>query len=157
MLEKSWSEVSVTTIENCFRKTGFSFGSFVEESIECQDINWNHITNNLKISGLQFDDFVTADNNVVSGQLFGQNYDINNSVEETIDSEDTDIYDMDSEETETTVKLIDGLNSLSGLRRCLYQTSEDIEPYLEMVDKIETFVYKTISHKKQSKITDYFH
>ena len=79
------------------------------------------------------------------------------SVEETIDYEDTDIYDMDSEETETRVKIIDGLNSLSVLRRCLYQTFEDIEPYLEMVDKIESFVYKTMSHKKQSKITDYFH
>ena len=80
MLEKSWSEVSVTTIENCFRKTGFSFGSIVEESIECQDINWSQMTNNLEISGLQLDDLVTADNNVVSGQQFGQNYDINRSI-----------------------------------------------------------------------------
>ena len=157
MLEKSWSEVSVTTIENCFRKCGFSLGSIVDETNKSLAIDWHEITNNLDIHDLQFEDFVTADDNVVSTQPFGQIIDTSDNVEEVYDSDQTDIYETNTEEVETTVKLIDGLNSVSVLRKCLYQSSGDIEPYLEMIDKIENFVFKSMSHKKQSKITDYFH
>ena len=156
MLNKSWAEVKVTTIQNCFTKSGFSSDSAVEETDETQDIIWTEITANLGLSGLPFEDYVSADNSIVSSEALNQNNQLIEIQEDINSSEDTDVYDIEEEE-EPPVKLIDGLNSIFVLRKYLYQSSGDIESHLKMVDEIENFVFQSMSQRKQSKITDYFH
>ena len=157
MLNKSWSEVRTETIENCFKKCGFSSDATSDiNSLETPEIGWDSITESLGVTGLEFQDFVTADDDITN-ELISQTTEVTEQSDNTLDFDDTDIYVIDSEEPESTVKLIDGINSISVLRKCLYQSEGDIDSYLEMIDEIENFVFKSMSNQKQTKITDYFH
>ena len=155
MLKKSWDEVSTETIKNCFRRSGFGY----EPPFDCNEeveyhSNWNELSEKMSIN-IDFDEYVSVDDDIITSEKIyslpgtsAQNFD---------DSEDTEIdADINEEITEEPVKLIEAMNAISTLRWFHYQSNEEIEKSLELIDKIVENVFKLKSNAKQSKITDYF-
>jgi len=48
------------------------------------------------------------------------------------------------------------MNAVTILSKFLYQSDEDMQTSLHMIHKIETKLFNSKLHSKQSKITDYF-
>jgi hypothetical protein len=76
-------------------------------------------------------------------------------IHEVEDSEETDEYEFDLQESEEPVKMIETLNAISTLRKYITQ-SDGMDSCYGLLDKIESDIHSyRIKNLKQKKITDY--
>jgi hypothetical protein len=128
---------------------------------EIEDINvWDELTTGLNIRGANFSDYVDVDNEISICEISVMQTDeeVNESqilVLEVEDSEETDEYEIDSQESEEPVKMIETLTAISTLRKYTTQ-SDKMESIHALLDKIESDIHNfRIKNLKQKKITDY--
>ena len=110
----------------------------------------------MTIEGMNFSEYVSIDDGITTSEFEPIIANITETVEEVVDSDETEAYDLDSNDSEEIVKSIEAMTAISTLRRYLYQTDGDIDNSLQMLDKIEKNIFKTMSNTKQSKINGYF-
>ena len=162
MLNNSWNEVTVETIQNCFKKCSIGSSLDSEEDNETivmddntgsQDMEqveecWNELIGEFA-TNLNFDDYVRIDDNVNITEISTTD----SVTEEYIDDDsDDDVMDVDEE----SVSLNDAIDCLTKIRKFLNQNNS-LDESFAMTNKLENNLYKIgFQSKIQSKITDYF-
>jgi hypothetical protein len=80
-LDSSWNDVSLNTIQNCFKKSGFIISnsdnnsvSDIEEDLN-EDINnlWQELGQNLDLGNTSFEEFVNCDDSLITPELCNDN------------------------------------------------------------------------------------
>jgi len=158
MLKQCWNEVTVETITNCFRKSGFNKSLDVSEI--CEEVivfeEWDQLNTQLDGGDMTFEDFVNADNCVTTCEPIPETTIESTQTSNDIQS-DSDIECIDSEETdEEPIKMIEAINALTILRKYMDQTSDGNDSCHYLIDKIETNIYNKPRKTSQSLITNYF-
>lgn len=167
MLTKAWQNVSKTTISNCFKKSGFKI---IEEDvdeptplpIDVAPRDWTKVRDELDLQELEFEDFVTFDDDVaVCGEVTEN--DILSSVglqpqpdeEMEQDDEEADNGEDDQQSSEYTVQ--DARKSLNVLK-CLFTKkdfiSDEVVKCINVLDSTLDTIHMNTG--KQSKINDFF-
>lgn len=170
MSNSAWNELRSEVISNCFTKAGF-----LEENTDNSESNtnvinkesnvnseetdlWNEVCNTFGTNDLSFDDFINADNELVTSETL----DLDQIKQMSFKSNTETIQFSDIEDdSEETIELKNGnfndaLTALSTIKS-YFLLNENLVDNLSLIDKIEDIMYKNhLNSLKQSKITDFF-
>jgi hypothetical protein len=119
---------------------------------------WNEICNTFGTNDLSFDDFINADNELVTSETL----DLDQIKQMSFKSNTETIQVSDIEDdSEETIELKNGnfndaLTALSTIKS-YFLLNENLVDNLSLIDKIEDIMHKNhLNSLKQSKITDFF-
>jgi hypothetical protein len=173
-LNSSWNDVSLNTIQNCFKKSGFIISnsdnnsvSDIEEDLN-EDINnlWQELGQNLDLGNTSFEEFVNCDDSLITSELCNDNSasvsnsencntEINNETEEMeIETENESEHELESEDN--PVSLLDALTGIKQVRKYVAQF-DNLNDVNDLINNLENAIYKTrFNNLRQTVITDYF-
>jgi len=159
IVDKTWRNVTTTTIVNCFRSCGFVldaeeddiFIPIIENTVT--DGEWALITNRYGITEETFENFVEIDEDVaVSGILTDD--DITNSVRGTADVDDVE---EELSEPVPRVSVKKAKAALTLLRTFIEQSSNVDDKVYSALNVVENTIDNSMwKNQTQSKISNYF-
>ncbi|XP_066253470.1 tigger transposable element-derived protein 6-like [Euwallacea similis] len=153
LLSLAWDEVFTQTISNCFRHSGLSktISSNMEFDPEDDIPLAQLIRENRFMNSVNFDDFVSADNNVVREQLADTDL-----VNQELQEETTEDIEDDDTEGETVLTTKEALNCVHTLQQYFLQ-QEDSNEFFSKLYKIDLHLQKIYIKKTflQREITDF--
>lgn len=159
IVDKTWRNVTTTTIVNCFRSCGFVLEAEKDDTLmpiikntDTDDREWARITSRYGIAEETFDDFVEIDNDVaISGILTDD--DITDSVRGT---EDVDDVEEVSSEPVHRVSMKQAAAALILLRTFTVQLSNVDDKVYAALNVVENTIDNSKSQIfSQSKIINY--
>ena len=157
MMDKAWTSVKQTTIQNCFRKSRFNVMEMIEtvESEADTDLQqeWETVNEYFPISQpVSFEDFVNFDNEIAVTGLFSDAEIINNVREATISEDESDDNGKNDNESETAITGREAANALS-IVRSFFERVEGIqnELFSSLVHIENEIDRQVVIHSKQKK------
>lgn len=164
ILSKAWThDVSAKTVENCFKKAGFSTSLSIwveEDDLQLAELkrSWDMLkTSNIIDKEISFDDFVSVDENIVTTEIMND-VDILESVKNPFVEEESENEEnsLDMDEKNPTRREVE--KAFSTIRKS-FQAFENVPEHVFFnLDKCEHFYDNKVnfSHKRQTNITSYF-
>lgn len=154
MCHNAWSQVTETTIANCFRKAGFiknGVPAVVQEENLPPPEAWDD-----NIAGISFEEFVNLDENVeVCGELSDK--DILSEVSNKMSAEDDNIEEDKEEEQAPIPSSTEALSHLSEFRRYIEGQTNVSETVFRSLNILENFAkLKKQNSCKQVDISKFF-
>ena len=156
-LLNAWNNVKESAIQNCFRKAHFFKEKLIQTTeIEHVDDSFE-ILKELGIDSSSFEEFVSADDGIVTTEpLNDLTIEPNDNSDTEIDSEieNSDSEDCNDLNVPSFVELFD---SIEKIKLYVMQTGISVD-IVGQLEKFEDLVLeKRVKDKYQSKITDFFH
>lgn len=147
-IKNAWSQVSATTIQNCFRKCGF-VNELIECNIHVEDIEYfigNHMSQN------DFLNFTDIDKNELCYGIL-EDHEILTEICSNTNEEDNFEEENADETTDRVISKKEALISLDVLRTFMEQSNIK----LTSINLVEDEILKmTVSKYKQLKISNFF-
>lgn len=161
MCNSAWSQVTQTTIANCFRKGGFTHNNGEEQNeVSAETLpavgNWEDV---LHDAGVSYEDFVNLDENlVVCGELTDAEIlaDVigNRNDSAASSNEEEEQPDLQRKPIPTTAQAMDHIEEL---RRYVERHQNVSDSIFQALNKVEEFtVTQSINSKKQLTISSFF-
>ena len=149
LISSAWEKVSVHCISSSFVKAGFpEIRNNETEFEEIESINSNQIENCISTSGINFEDYITCDNNIVTSE-----------VPTPSDLIDSDSDSCESAEGEEECEMPTSIEATQAIKivKAFLSNSEGQETNLQKVICVENAISDIIDkNRQQTKITDFF-
>lgn len=175
MTSKAWANVTQTTIENSFKKSGFKRQTEGDEerveeeggvvgtpSVSTHETpdRWEDVTRSLDVEGLTFEEFVDFDNDLaICGEL--SDTDIIASVSQSTGEDANEDSEEDSEaevpDPEPDPTLRDARCAITTLKKFLQKKTDMSDIVIQSITTLDDALDKVTLTGRQTTISDFFH